>query len=208
MHRRMMFSAAAIMFLFASLAEAAIILEAGQPSYVLDPSGLTTTTVSLFLSQTNDTVTLSSEGGINQFELQVQPTAPLAGLRPELTAITPNPDFTGNKLIDLSTGQMGGAFLNLESGVLASQGRVYLGDFQFRFVAGAVNTTYQITAPQTEGYIWTASGTDITSQVQAGSFLVAVPEPASLSLLAVGATVMFWRRRCRATPPRWPMSAS
>ena len=207
MHRRMMFSAAAIMFLFASQAEAAIILEAGQPSYVLDPSGIMTTKVSLFLAQTNDTVTLSSEGGINQFELQVQPTAPLTGLRPELTAITPNPDFTGNNLSNPSTGQMGGAFLDLESGVLPFQGRVYLGDFEFKFVAGAVNTTYQITAPQTEGYIWTASGTDITSQVQAGGFTVAVPEPAGLSLLAVGATMMVWRR-CRATPSRRPITAS
>ena len=202
MHGRMMFSAAAIMFFSASLAEAAIILEAGQPSYVLDPSGIMTTTVSLYLSQTNDTVTLSSEGGINQFEIQVQPTAPLAGLRPELTAITPNPDFTGNKLSNLSTGQMGGAFLDLDSGVLPFQGRVYLGDFEFKFVAGAVSTTYQITAPQTEGYIWTASGTDITSQVQAGGFVVAVPEPVSLSLLAVGVTVLCWQRRCRVTPSR------
>lgn len=184
-----------VVILTAGVVRADLVLQAGAPSYLLSTDGVTQTQVPIYLAQTGSTTILTTQGGINQFQVRVSPILPLVGDRPSLVAITPNPQFTGNSGGSLITGDMGGAFFDFVSGVPAIDGRVFLGTYSF---TGSPTlplvTTYQITAPSSGGYTFTAAGTELDGQINPGTFDLVIPEPAGLGLVGLAGAWMLRRR--------------
>jgi hypothetical protein len=186
---------AATLLALPSFASAALVLQTDAPNYTLNPDGVTTTAVNVYLAQTGGTTTLSSEGGINQFEVSLSVTAPAAGDRPALALVTVNPQFTGNKTQNIVTSVMGGSFFDFISGVAPIADRVFLGTYSFTGSASVPETTYSISAPVTSGYTFTALGSDLGGQITPGTFTVVVPEPGAMVLLGLAGVMLVSRRR-------------
>jgi len=184
-----------VLMLLPTLTRGALVLQSEFPAYTLSPDGVTQTPVKVYLAQTDTTTTLTTGGGINQVEISLGITSPAGGTRPLLLLVQTNTLFTGNKTENSSSATMGGSFGNYSSGVAAVGNRVFLGTFFFTGTASVPLTTYQITAPTSHGYTFTATASDLAGQIGDGSFTLAVPEPTSLAL---GGLICGWllsRRR-------------
>jgi len=178
---------------FPASAMADLTFKAGVTSYPLSTDGVTRTWVDVYLSEVGTTM-LATDGGLNSFQLELVTTAPVGVAKPTLVAASVNPTFTGNTMAVLETAEIGGAFLDITSGVAPVDGEVYLGRFEFTGSnALPATTTYSIVSAGA-GYTFTAADNDIGASIQSGTFTLVVPEPAGLSLLAGAGALLLTRR--------------
>jgi len=197
-HRWSLLITVSALMLLPTLTRGALVLQSDSPAYTLSPDGVTQTSVKVYLAQTESTTTLTTGGGINQFEISLGITSPASGTRPLLLLVETNTLFTGNKTGDSISATMGGSFSDFVSGVAAVDNRVFLGTFFFTGTASVPLTTYQITAPtsgEDTGYTFTADGSPLDGLIGAGSFTLAVPEPTSLALCGLICGWLLSRRR-------------
>lgn len=192
-------SAACIAAILApAAAPAALVLQSENASYSLDAAGTRTADVRLYLVQTGGTTTLTTGGGLNSAGFVV--TANTLSGAPALISIAPNPSFSGSNAPSLAGGTLYEDLADLNAGVPADAGRVFLGTFSYRFTGGNASPSTTFTVADRPGFdgFYTATGDLIDASIQPGTFTVTVPEPTTLAALG-GVSALALRRRRRGS---------